>query len=141
MLCVSVSSGRRLSSYVDKYERISLRWGYGCDNVAHPGLHHTTTPQSHALICLANMPRAPPVRPFINSLAAARITGRHHCFRPGVRCIRRGFPGLYKAANICLWKAYQGAQTLCTCLMNAERKFEVAVSLNHDAMTSFRVNK
>jgi len=41
VLCVSISSGRRHSSYVDKYERINLRWGYGCDKVSHPGLHHT----------------------------------------------------------------------------------------------------
>ncbi len=43
MLCVLVSSGHHHSSYVDKYKRITLRWGYGCDKVAHPGLHHTVT--------------------------------------------------------------------------------------------------
>ncbi len=41
MLCVLVSSGHPHSSYVDKYERITLRWGYRPHKVAHPGLHHT----------------------------------------------------------------------------------------------------
>jgi len=41
VLCVLVSSGRHHSSYVDKYERITLRWGYRHHKVAHPGLHHT----------------------------------------------------------------------------------------------------
>jgi hypothetical protein len=39
----AVLSGRRHLSYVDKYERITLRWGYGCDKVGHPGLHHNHT--------------------------------------------------------------------------------------------------
>ncbi len=29
------------SSYVKRYERITLRLGYGCHKVSHPGLHHT----------------------------------------------------------------------------------------------------
>ena len=41
MLCVSISPGRRHPSYVDKYERITLRWGYRRHKVGHPGLHNT----------------------------------------------------------------------------------------------------
>ena len=41
MLCVLVSSGRRHSLYVDKYERITLMWGYRHHKVGHLGLHHT----------------------------------------------------------------------------------------------------
>jgi len=37
----AVSSGRRHSSYVDEYERITLRWGYVCEKVGHSGLYHT----------------------------------------------------------------------------------------------------
>ena len=41
MLCVLVSSGHRHSSYVDKYERITLMRGYRHHKVGPLGLHHT----------------------------------------------------------------------------------------------------
>ena len=42
VLCVAaVWSSCCHSSNVDKYKRITLRWGYGCDKVSHPGMHHT----------------------------------------------------------------------------------------------------
>ena len=44
VLCVLVLSGCRHLSYVDKYKRITLRWGYRHHTVAHLGLHHTLTP-------------------------------------------------------------------------------------------------
>jgi len=56
VLCVSVSSGHRHSSYVDKYERITLRWGYRHHTVAHPGLHHTLTPPSFKPSNLSSRP-------------------------------------------------------------------------------------
>ena len=40
-MCVAVSSGHRHSSYVDKYERITLMRGYRHHKVGPLGLHHT----------------------------------------------------------------------------------------------------
>ncbi len=40
VFCV-VLSGHCCLTYADEYERITLRWGYGCDQVGHLGLHHT----------------------------------------------------------------------------------------------------
>ena len=53
-----------------------------------------------------------------------------------------GWVKLCKAATVCPWTAYQCAQTLFICLMWMYRKqFELAVSLNHDVMTSFWLHK
>jgi len=42
VLCVVVSPGHHHSSYVDKYQKITLRWGYRHYLVSHPGLYHTS---------------------------------------------------------------------------------------------------
>ncbi len=47
---------------------------------------------------------------------------------------------LFEATSLCLWTAYQCAQTLCMCPMWMHEVW-VAVSLNHNAMTSFWLHK
>jgi len=46
----AVSSGCPHSSYVDKYKRITLRWGCGCYKVGHPGLYHTLNGMMQACV-------------------------------------------------------------------------------------------
>jgi hypothetical protein len=45
-MAVGWTSDVTSSLYVKRYKRITLRWGYGCNNVGHPGLHHTGSSMS-----------------------------------------------------------------------------------------------
>jgi len=47
---------------------------------------------------------------------------------------------LCKADDVCQWAAYQCAQTLVCVWYGWGKQFEVAVSLHHDVMTSFRLH-
>ncbi len=52
-----------------------------------------------------------------------------------------GWVWLFKAAIICLWTAYQYTHILCNVWDEVGKKFEMAVSINPDVMTSFWLHK
>ncbi len=78
-------------------------------------------------------------------LSASTMTWSHHfdsTSNPEPQNLSQvGWAKLCKAATVCQWTAYQCVKCFLYVYYGCGKQFEVAVSLNHDIMTSFWLHK